>query len=78
MTDRQRLWEIEKKTYNAALKTKVVQYLGCTIKYENPAGYGYFTINTPFDSYINHEQYGSVAEAKKAIKRVSDKMNGKF
>lgn len=77
MTERQMRWELEKERYNAALKTKVVTYLGCTITYKNPFGFGYFAVKTPWDSpfnWIESDTFKSIAKAKEAVKRVHDKM----
>jgi hypothetical protein len=72
--------KIERERYNAALKTKVVKYLGCTISYKNPVGYGYFAVKTPWGSpfnWIDGETYKSIAKAKEAIKRVHERMTAK-
>jgi hypothetical protein len=71
-------WEAEKERYNAALKTKVVKYRGCTISYTNPAGYGYFVVKTPWENpFIDGETYKSIVKAKEAIKRVHERMTAK-
>ncbi|MEK8128640.1 hypothetical protein WMW72_12055 [Paenibacillus filicis] len=77
MTERQMRWEAEKERYNAALKTNVVNYLGCTVSYKNISGYGRFYVQTPWDSHIDGNEYTSIIKAKAAIKEVAVKYASK-
>lgn len=72
MTDRQRWSEIEKNKYNTELKTKVVKYLGCSIEYRKPVGFGCFIVIAPWETHINYEKFSSIAKAKSAIKKSYD------
>lgn len=75
MTERQMRWEAEKERYNSALKTKVVKYLGCSITYENPAGYAYFAVKAPWCGRIELEEFKTITKAKEAIKRAKSRQS---